>query len=125
MTTRRDSPDGTLWRTAVEGFNNILLDDVNKLAVNSGPDPTISKPARMRVWKEVADVYEIFLVGYCGRALPSKSLSDMALKADEALEMTILNFLGDKILQAQIDAPVDVIFQLIIGYNCTNICGHA
>lgn len=114
MTTRRDSPDGTLWRSAVEGFNNIVLDDVNKLAVNFGPDPSISKPARMRVWKEVADVYEIFLVGYCGRALPSKSLSDMALKADESLEMTILNILGDKILQAQIDAPVDILQRLVL-----------
>lgn len=110
MTTRRDTPDGTLWRSAVECFNIILLDDLSKLASNSGPDPGINKPVRIRFWKEVADVYEIFLVGYCGRALPSKSLSDMALKADESLEMTILNILGDKILRAQIDAPVDVIF---------------
>ena len=70
MTTRRENPDGALWRLAVEGFNRILVDDVRKLTTNCGADPIISRPARIRFWKEVADVYEIFLMGYCGRALP-------------------------------------------------------
>ncbi|KAM7273445.1 hypothetical protein ACFE04_028109 [Oxalis oulophora] len=109
MTTRRDNPDGGLWRSAVEGFNRIVLDDIN----NCGPDSKISKPARMRVWKEIADIYEIFLVGYCGRALPPNSLSPTALKADEFLEMTILNILGDKILKSRIDAPSDILLRLI------------
>lgn len=109
MTTRRDSPDGALWRLAVEGFNHILVDDLCKLSVDSGHDSNVSKPARTRIWKEVADVYEIFLVGYCGRALPSDSLSAVAVKADESLEITTLNILGDQILRLPIDAPSDVI----------------
>ncbi|KAB1202761.1 hypothetical protein CJ030_MR8G022169 [Morella rubra] len=113
MTTRRDSPDGALWRLAVEGFNRILVDDVSGLTINGGPTSTISKSARTRIWKEIADVYEIFLVGYCGRALPSNSPSPAALRADELLEITILNTLGDKILKSQIDAPINILQQLV------------
>ncbi|GMP60728.1 hypothetical protein CsSME_00023471 [Camellia sinensis var. sinensis] len=107
MTTRRDNPEGGLWRLAVEGFNRILVDDVSKLTTNCGPDTTVSRPARIRIWKEVADVYERFLVGYCGRALPSNSMSATVLKSDESLEMNILDILGDKILKSEIDAPSD------------------
>ncbi|KAF5740546.1 protein MON2 isoform X1 [Tripterygium wilfordii] len=113
MTTRRDNPDGSLWRLAVEGFNRVLADDANKFSTNSGPDLRISKPARMRIWKEVADVYEIFLVGYCGRAIPSNSLSAVTLKADEFLEMTMLNILGERILKSPIDTPRDILQRLV------------
>ncbi|XP_057496302.1 uncharacterized protein LOC130781215 [Actinidia eriantha] len=113
MITRRDSPEGSLWRLAVQGFNRILVDDVRKLTTNCGADPIISRPARIRFWKEVADVYEIFLMGYCGRALPSNCLSATALKADESLEMNILDILGDKILKSQIDAPPDILQRLV------------
>ncbi|KAJ9185886.1 hypothetical protein P3X46_005466 [Hevea brasiliensis] len=113
MTTRRDNPDGSLWRVAVEGFNRVLADDFCKFTGNFGPDSRINRPMRTRVWKEIADVYEIFLVGYCGRAIPSNSLSAEALKADEALEMTILHVLGDKILKSPIDAPVDIVERLV------------
>lgn len=109
MTTRRDNPDGALWRLAVEGFNRILVDDVRRVNVDGLQDPKISRPSRTRLWKEVADVYEIFLVGSCGRALASKVLSSATLKADESLEMTILDVLGDEILSKQADAPDDVI----------------
>lgn len=109
MTSRRESPDAGLWRLAVEGLNQILVDDVSKVA-SCGPDPIISRPARIRIWKEVTDIYEIFLLGYCGRALPSNSLSVALLKADESLEMNILDILGDKVLMSQIDAPHDVTF---------------
>lgn len=112
MTTRRDSPDGALWRSAVEGFNRILVDDISKLP-NCGPELTDSRPARIRIWKEVADVYEIFLVGYCGRAIHSESLSAASLKADESLEMNILDILGDRILKSQLDAPLDILQRLI------------
>lgn len=110
MTTRRELPDGTLWRLAAAGFNRILVDDSMQLSTNCELDPSSSRPARIRFWKEVADVYEIFLIGYCGRALPSNSLSALELKADESLEMTILNNLAEKILKSPIDAPVEVIF---------------
>lgn len=115
--TRRDNPDGALWRLAVERFNDILVDDIKRLTVNGGPTESIGKPARTRIWKEVADVYEIFLIGYCGRALPSNSLSSVALRADESLEMTILNVLGDEILKSSIDAPLNVISFPIKAYS--------
>lgn len=121
MTTRRDNPDGALWRLAVEGFNRILVDDASKSAINSGLDSGASKPARTRIWKEVADVYEVFLVGYCGRALPSDdSFSTVDVKADESLEMTVLDVLGDRILKSPIDAPSDVSFSpaIILRVNC-------
>ncbi|XP_050379358.1 uncharacterized protein LOC126796668 isoform X2 [Argentina anserina] len=113
MTTRRDNPDGSLWRLAVEGFNHILIDDASNSIVNAGSDSGSSKPARIRIWKEVADVYEVFLVGYCGRALPSDSFSPVDVKADESLEMTILDILGNKILKSPSDAPIDILQRLI------------
>ncbi|XP_019439975.1 PREDICTED: protein MON2 homolog [Lupinus angustifolius] len=112
MTTRRDNPDFALWRLAVEAFNRILVDYVSKLS-NEGPDLSISKPVRTRIWKEIADVYEIFLIGYCGRALPSNSLSAVVLEADESLEMSILNILGDTVLKLPIDAPKDILQRLV------------
>ncbi|CAI9769498.1 unnamed protein product [Fraxinus pennsylvanica] len=113
MTTRRDNPDGTLWRVAVEGFNRVLVGDVSILNPTSITDLPISRPSRIRFWKELADVYELFLVGHCGRALPSNALSVTALQADEFLEMKILEILGDEILASQIDAPVDILRRLI------------
>ncbi|TQD92076.1 hypothetical protein C1H46_022308 [Malus baccata] len=69
---------------------------------------------RTRIWKEVADVYEVFLVGYCGRALPSDdSFSTVDVKADESLEMTVLDVLGDRILKSPIDAPSDILHRLV------------
>ncbi|XP_008450757.2 uncharacterized protein LOC103492245 isoform X2 [Cucumis melo] len=112
MTTRREHPDGALWRLAVEGFNQILSDDVQNLTTNVLPETCTSKPARTRIWKEVADVYEIFLVGYCGRAI-SSSLPPGSMEANESLEMTLLNILGDKILKSPLDAPHDVIQRLV------------
>ncbi|XP_022932524.1 protein MON2 homolog isoform X1 [Cucurbita moschata] len=112
MTTRRENPDGALWGLAVEGFNQILLDDVQNLTRNVLPDPGTSKPARTRIWKEVADVYEFFLVGYCGRAL-SSSVTSGSLETNEDLEMTLLNVLGDKILKSPLDAPHDVLQRLV------------
>lgn len=109
MTTRRDDPDGTLWRLAVDGFHRILIDDVRKLNPSLGTDLTITRSSRTHVWKEVADVYELFLVGHCGRALPSNTLSAAACQADESLEMNILDILGDKILRSETDLPLDVI----------------
>ncbi|KAI3894720.1 hypothetical protein MKX03_033369 [Papaver bracteatum] len=113
MATRRDNPDGALWRLSVEGFNRILVDDVSRMSADGLQDPIIARPSRTRLWKEVADVYEIFLVGSCGRALPSKVISSATQKADETLEMTILDVLGDNILSEQSDAPDDILLRLI------------
>lgn len=114
MTTRRDIPDGSLWRLAVEGFNRILVSDVGRLCQGGESEIYINRSSRNRIWKEVADVFEIFLVGYCGRALQSNFLSPAALEADISLDMAFLSILGDKILKSQIDAPSDVIFFLML-----------
>ncbi|XP_068649645.1 uncharacterized protein [Aristolochia californica] len=114
MTTRRDDPDGPLWRLSAQGFNRILVDEVNRLNSDCGTERSTSKPARTRLWKEIADTCEIFLVGSCGRALPSDALSAEALEADERLEMSILNVLGENILKSKIDAPVDILQRLIL-----------
>ncbi|KAL6582309.1 hypothetical protein OROMI_006323 [Orobanche minor] len=115
MTTRRDDPDGTLWRLAVDGFHRILIDDVEKRKPANGTDLTISRSSRIHVWKEVADVYELFLVGHCGRALPSNAVSAAAAACQtaESLEMSILDILGDKILRSDTDIPLDVLQRLI------------
>ncbi|KAK7277858.1 hypothetical protein RJT34_22877 [Clitoria ternatea] len=112
MTTRRDNPNSALWRLAVEAFNRVLVDYVTKLT-NGDSDSSISKPVRTRIWKEIADVCEIFLVGYCGRALPSNSLSAVVLEADESIEMSILSTLGDTILKLPIDTPTDILLRLV------------
>ncbi|GJW81541.1 protein MON2 homolog isoform X2 [Tanacetum coccineum] len=82
---------------AVKSFNQLLVNDVSKLKHQSGGLSTY-RPARICFWKEVADVYEIFLVGYCGRALPSNPLAAISKEDDESLEMELLDVLGDKIL---------------------------
>ncbi|OVA18863.1 hypothetical protein BVC80_8807g23 [Macleaya cordata] len=112
MTTRRDNPDGALWRLAVEGFSHILVDDDSRIHLD-GQDPNMSRPSRTRLWKEVPDVYEIFLVCSCECALASKVLSSATLNADESLEMTILDVLGDKILNTQSHVLDDILQRLI------------
>lgn len=109
MTTRRDDPDGTLWRLAVDGFQRILIDDVNNASHIPETHLTITRSSRTQVWKEVADVYDLFLVGHCGRALPSSRHSAAVHQTDESVEMNILDILGDKILASDADLPTDVI----------------
>lgn len=112
MNTRRDSPKGSLWRLAVEGFNRILICDLMEANNNINLDPLMYRHARARLWKEVADVYDIFLVGSCGRALSSDGTAE-SLMADEVIEMTVLNVLADMILNGQIDAPVEILYRLV------------
>ncbi|CAA6667168.1 unnamed protein product [Spirodela intermedia] len=112
MATRRDNPNGMLWRLAAEGFNNILVDDVTRSDMDEIKQ-TKNRSTRNRLWKEVADVYDRFLVGSCGRAISSDVLSAEILSADESLEMTILNVLGDKILKAELDAPPEILERLV------------
>ncbi|XP_028554157.1 protein MON2 homolog isoform X3 [Dendrobium catenatum] len=112
MNTRRDSPKGSLWRLAVEGFNRILTVELMEADNNTKLDPHIYRHARARLWKEVADVYDIFLVGSCGRALSSDGNAE-SLKADEMIEMTVLNVLTDMLLKGKIDAPVEILHRLV------------
>ncbi|CAN6858526.1 unnamed protein product [Brassica oleracea] len=114
MMTRRDNPDGSLWKVAAEGFNRLLVEDVKICSVGGDTDLKINKPARIRIWKEIGDVYEIFLVGYCGRALSSNSLPPAALKANETLEMALVDGLGDIVLKSTVDAPREVLERLVL-----------
>ncbi|VFQ65743.1 unnamed protein product [Cuscuta campestris] len=90
-----------------------MVDDLSKVTKSSTTDIANIRSAKVRTWKAVADIYEIFLAAYCGRALPSNALSVLALKAGEFLEMNILDILGDKILNSQTDAPADILQRLI------------
>ncbi|KAH9318494.1 hypothetical protein KI387_020263, partial [Taxus chinensis] len=118
MATRRDLPDGSLWRTSVEVFNRILIEDIISLQSNSECSGTqvdlhCSGPGRPRFWKEVADAYETFLVGCCGRVFPSELVPPVSLKADESIEATVLDVLCNRVLKSCIDAPVEVLQRLV------------
>ncbi|XP_078441897.1 ARM repeat superfamily protein isoform X2 [Wolffia australiana] len=111
MSTRRDNPSGRLWRLAAEGFNHVMVDVVTR-----GKSDEIEKKnliLRSRLWKEVADIYDTFLVGSCGRVIASGALSAETLSADESLEIAILNNLGDLVLKAQLDSPFDNLERLV------------
>ncbi|XP_020589215.1 protein MON2 homolog isoform X4 [Phalaenopsis equestris] len=112
MNTRRDSPKGSLWRLAVESFNRIINGDLMEADNNIKLDSHIYRHSRARLWKEVADVYDLFLVGSCGRALSSNGAAE-SLEADEVIEMNVLNVLADMILKGQIDAPVEILHRLV------------
>lgn len=108
MNTRRDNPNGTLWKVAVDCFNNVLIDPVSRIGMENKVDQNAYKILRANLWKEVADVYEMFLVGSCGRVPSSSSPSVEALEADEFIEVNLLSILVDKVLKSQTDAPLEV-----------------
>lgn len=104
MNTRRDNPTGSLWRISLDCFNKLVADDGRSPSLlDAKTETTAYRLTRALLWKEVADVYEIFLVGSCGRALTSD-----VLKADELIEMNFLKVLGEHVLKGQVDAPVEV-----------------
>ncbi|XP_021311537.1 protein MON2 homolog isoform X3 [Sorghum bicolor] len=119
MNTRRDNPRGTLWRISAECFNRVVTDEVRQDNADCKSDVNSYKLSRARFWKEVADVYETFLVGSCGRVLSSDVPSADYITADETLEMSVLTVFGDDILKLQNDAPVEVLQRLV---NCLDHC---
>nr|XP_034597637.1 protein MON2 homolog isoform X2 [Setaria viridis] len=119
MNTRRDNPRGTLWRISAECFNRVVTDEVRQDNADCRSDVNSYKLSRARFWKEVADVYETFLVGSCGRVLSSDVPSADSITADETLEMSVLSVFGDDILKLQKDAPVEVLQRLV---NCLDRC---
>ncbi|WVZ68645.1 hypothetical protein U9M48_017561, partial [Paspalum notatum var. saurae] len=108
MNTRRDNPRGTLWRISAECFNRVVTEEVKQDNANCKSDVNSYRLSRARFWKEIADVYETFLVGSCGRVLSSDVPSVDSITADETLEMSVLTVFGDDILKLQKDAPVEV-----------------
>ncbi|KAJ7563609.1 hypothetical protein O6H91_03G117100 [Diphasiastrum complanatum] len=121
MAMRRDSPDASIWKTAVTAFNNILeqsfADDLaseQKLSekrslVNDGP-------RRPQFWKELAESYENFLVGACGRAATLSSdetVPSDSLKTNELLEARVLDVLCGKVFAVCQDAPHEVLERLV------------
>ncbi|VAH64537.1 unnamed protein product [Triticum turgidum subsp. durum] len=128
MNTRRDNPRGTLWRVSAECFNRVVTDEVRQENAECGSDMNSYRLSRARFWKEVADVYETFLVGSCGRVLSSDVPSADSATADESLEMTVLAVFGDSVLKLQKEAPVEQIFSglfaddvFFMQYNCSCI----
>ncbi|XP_051226815.1 uncharacterized protein [Lolium perenne] len=119
MNTRRDNPRGTLWRVSAECFNRVVTDEVRQENAECRSDVNSYKLSRARFWKEVADVYETFLVGSCGRVLSSDVPSADSVTADESLEMTVLTVFGDCVLKQQKEAPVEVLQRLV---NCLDRC---
>ncbi|KAJ8475568.1 hypothetical protein OPV22_019295 [Ensete ventricosum] len=113
MSTRRDNPNGTLWKVAVDGFICVLINAITGVNSENKFDQNIYKSFRASLWNEVADVYEIFLIGSCGRVLSSRTPLVEALLADEVIEMNVLSTLGDKVLRSQIDAPLEILERLI------------
>ncbi|WOL08916.1 hypothetical protein Cni_G17669 [Canna indica] len=114
MNTRRDNPNGTLWKVAVDGFNCALTDAVGRVNLDNKVDQNAYKLSRASLWKEVADVYEIFLVGSCGHVLSSNAPSADALKDDdEVIEMNLLRILRDNVLKSQTDAPIEILQRLV------------
>ncbi|XP_074581344.1 uncharacterized protein LOC141837874 isoform X2 [Curcuma longa] len=113
MNTRRDNPNGTLWKVAVDCFNNVLIDPVSRIGMENKVDQNAYKILRANLWKEVADVYEMFLVGSCGRVPSSSSPSVEALEADEFIEVNLLSILVDKVLKSQTDAPLEILERLV------------
>ncbi|CAM6084070.1 unnamed protein product [Calypogeia fissa] len=121
MATRRDSPTDLLWRAAVGNFNRVVEESLipdssdgfqygRKDVENRGG---INRP---KFWKEVAEAYEKFLVGACGRAftLPGgETVSADVIKADELLEASMLDVLSHKVLNCCQDAPREVVHRLI------------
>uniref|UniRef100_A0A0E0JPA2 Protein MON2 homolog n=1 Tax=Oryza punctata TaxID=4537 RepID=A0A0E0JPA2_ORYPU len=119
MNTRRDNPKGTLWRISAECFNRVVVDEVTHDSDDCKSGMSSYKFSRARFWKEVADVYETFLVGSCGRVLSSDVPSVDSVTADETLEMAVLTVFGDNVLKLQKDAPVEVLQRLV---NCLDHC---
>jgi hypothetical protein len=106
MATRRDNPKEKLWKTAVNAFISVLrkaliCDTANSEHHVAQENLVASGTIRSRFWKEVADVYDKFMVGAC------------VLEADEQVENMVLCFLTDELLTCCQDAPREVRMLLI------------
>ena len=117
MATRRDSPKEKLWKTAVNAFISVLrkaliCDTADSEHHIAQENLVASGTIRSRFWKEVADVYDKFMVGACGRviSLPAGvTMEPAVLEADEQVENMVLSFLTDELLTCCQDAPREVI----------------
>lgn len=121
MATRRDSPKEKLWKTSVNAFISVLrraliCDTVDSDHYFAQENLVASGTIRSRFWKEVADVYDKFMVGACGRAisLPAGvTIEPEVLDADEQVENMVLYFLTDELLTCCQDSPREVRMLLI------------
>ncbi|KAH7372647.1 hypothetical protein KP509_17G014700 [Ceratopteris richardii] len=120
MSTRRDFPFGTLWRVAATTFNRLLLEDLDSYSIMDvaskvQPDKLPNGVGQMRFWKQLADIYEVFLGGSCGRAviINAESTSEDTIKADELLEQEVLETLCNQVLKSCQTAPHDVITKIV------------
>ncbi|KAL3691163.1 hypothetical protein R1sor_004814 [Riccia sorocarpa] len=117
MATRRDYPAEELWRTAVGSFNHVVQESL----IPDVPDPVRSPDgkvhSRQKFWNHLADVYENFLIGACGRVFSNTSAdgtdTQQQQAADEVLEASVLDVLCEKSLSSCQDAPQEVIGRLV------------
>eukprot|EP00249_Psilotum_nudum_P022267 c28446_g1_i3 orf=509-5821(-) len=120
MSTRRDFPNNSLWRTAVGAFNQILSRNLFSVNITKQPlgqdgNELCSGSGRPRFWKDLTDVCETFLVGACGRAVtvPAEGIQQEILQADELLETNVLDVICNKLLKFCKDAPLEIIERFI------------
>uniref|UniRef100_A0A0E0JPA5 Protein MON2 homolog n=1 Tax=Oryza punctata TaxID=4537 RepID=A0A0E0JPA5_ORYPU len=116
MNTRRDNPKGTLWRISAECFNRVVVDEVTHDSDDCKSGMSSYKFSRARFWKEVADVYETFLVGSCGLSETSKvSISVLTKRCEIILGQFLAdeNDLGERPLPSvRIDETICVLQEL-------------
>lgn len=113
-----DSPLCSRRKVAVEGFKHVLEDALVPDVVNvplvpssQGQRGPVVEAGRSQFWKDVADVYEKFLMGACGAAdcVPAgQSIAPEAVKADRVLEVSGVDLLCEKALKSCQDAPSEV-----------------
>jgi hypothetical protein len=140
--TRRDMPDSDLWRVAVRSFKQILdsvlgapetapdwniasppaeaIDSASienwtealQRRLDSQTPETLGELGRPRLWKELAELFEEFLLGACGKPQLGGVPADVA-KSDEQLEGVALDTLCERVLAHCREAPEEVQRRLV------------
>ncbi|BBN13645.1 protein MON2 [Marchantia polymorpha subsp. ruderalis] len=113
MATRRDFPGEELWRAAVGSFNQVVQESLIPDSLEFAQSPDGKGHSRHRFWNQLADVYENFLVGACGRVFSSTGDGTDTQQADELLEASVLDVLCEKVLNNCQDAPNEVVARLV------------
>ncbi|KAL2622814.1 hypothetical protein R1flu_003019 [Riccia fluitans] len=118
MATRRDYPAEELWRVAVGSFNHVVQeslipDHVSADPIQQSPPDGKGYSSRHKFWNQLAEVYENFLIGACGRVFHTSAADGTDTAADELLEASVLDVLCEKALSSCQDAPYEVLGRLV------------
>lgn len=142
MITRRDAPDSDLWRVAVRCLKQVLdaalgtpesspdwnIASPTAEAVDSSsledwtaalqrrlegdPSEALGELGRPRLWKELAQLFEDFLLGACGKPALGGIPPETA-RSDEQLEGVALDALCERLLAHCREAPDEVQRRLV------------